>query len=107
MNFKERSKGSHKTFEQKKISHQFFYSRESSFDSVNTYLPIFTDIINKSIRKGTFPEDLKLAKVTPFLKKADLFDKLKYRPVSLLSHVSKVFESYFKSNQYILWIVLF
>ena len=57
-------------------------------DSVDTYLPIFTDIINSSIRNGTFPEELKLAEVTS----VDPFDKVNYRPVSLLSHVSKVYE---------------
>ena len=66
-------------------------------DSVDTYLPIFTDIINSSIRNGTFPEELKLAEVTS----VDPFDKVNYRPVSLLSHVSKVYENYFQSNQYI------
>ena len=54
-----------------------------------------TDIINSSNRNGTFPEELKLAEVTPLFKKADPFDKVNYRPVSLLSHVSKVYENYF------------
>ena len=58
-------------------------------DSVDTYLPIFTDIINSSIRNDTFPE------VTPLFKKADPFNKGNYRPVSLLSHVSKVYENFF------------
>ena len=61
-------------------------------DSVDIYLPIFTDIIISSIRNGTFSEELKLAEVTPYFKKADPFDKVNYRPVSLLSHVSKVYE---------------
>ena len=61
-------------------------------DSVDTCLPIFTDIINSSIRNGTFPEELKLADVTTLFKMADPFDKVNYRPVSLLSHVSKVYE---------------
>ena len=61
-------------------------------DSVDTYLPIFTDIINSSVRNGTFPEELKLAEVTPLFKKADPFDKVNCRPVSLLLHVSKVYE---------------
>ena len=38
-------------------------------DSVDTYLPIFTDIINSSIRNGAFPEELKLAEATPLFKK--------------------------------------
>ena len=61
-------------------------------DSVDTYLPIFTGIINSSIRNATFPEELKLAGVAPLFKKSDPFDKVNYRPVSLLSHVSKVYE---------------
>ena len=55
-------------------------------DSVDTYLPIFT------IRNCTYPEELKLAEVTSLFKKADPFDKVNYRPVSLLSHVSNVYE---------------
>ena len=47
-------------------------------DSVDTYLPIFTDIVNSSVRNGTFSEDL--------------FNKVNYRSVSLLSHVLKVYE---------------
>ena len=61
-------------------------------DSIDTYLPVLTDIINNSIRNGTFPDELKLAEVTPIFKKADPFDITNYRPVSLLSHVSKVYE---------------
>ena len=38
-------------------------------DSVDTYLPIFTDIINSSLRNGAFPEELKLAEATPLFKK--------------------------------------
>ena len=53
-------------------------------DSVDTYLPIFTDIINSSIRNGTFPEELKLAEMTPIFKKAEPVDKVNCRPVGLL-----------------------
>ena len=35
-------------------------------DSVDIDLPIFTDIINSSIRNDTFPEELELTEVTPF-----------------------------------------
>ena len=58
-------------------------------DSVDTYLQVFTDIINSSIRNDTFPEELKLAEVTPLFKKADPFHKVNFRPINLLSHVSK------------------
>ena len=53
-------------------------------DSIDTYLPIFTDIINSSVRNGTFPEELNLAEVTPIFKKAEPFGKVNCRPVGLL-----------------------
>ena len=56
-------------------------------DSIDTYLPVLTDIINNSIRNGTFPDELKLVEVTLIFKKADPFDITNYGPVSLLSHV--------------------
>ena len=48
-------------------------------------------------------DELKLAEVIPLFKKDDPFDKSNYRPVSLLSHVSKVFERiiYNQINEYI------
>ena len=64
--------------------------------SVDTYLPIFTDIINSSIRNGTFSEELKLAEVTPLFKKADPFEKVNYRPV-IFNQISTYFEPYFSS----------
>ena len=51
------------------------------------------DIINTSLRDGTFPESFKRALVRPLLKKLNL-DLLErnYRPVSNLSYVSKLVE---------------
>ena len=49
--------------------------------------------MNSSIRNGIFHEKLKLAEVTPLFKKSDPFDKVKCTPVSLLSYVSKVYET--------------
>ena len=49
-------------------------------------------MINESITEGTFPSELKLAEVTPVFKKLGCMNKEIYRPVSLLSHMSKVFE---------------
>ena len=39
-------------------------------DSIDTYLPVLTYIINNSIRNGTFPDELKLAEVTPISEKS-------------------------------------
>ena len=58
----------------------------------DSYRPIITKIINESITEGTFQSELKLAEVTSVFKKLDCMNKENYRPVSLLSHMSKVFE---------------
>ena len=58
----------------------------------DSYLPVITKIINESITEGTFPSELNLAEVTPVFKKLDCMNKENYRPISLLSHMSKVFE---------------
>ena len=69
---------------------------------MNIYLPLLTDIINDSLKRGTFPDELKLAEVIPLFQKADPFDKTNYRPVSLLSHISTAFERviYNQINEY-------
>ena len=48
--------------------------------------------INKAIRNNKFPDSLKLSDITPMYKKLDPGDKANYRPVSVLSLLSKVFE---------------
>ena len=42
--------------------------------------------------KWLFSNELKLAEVLPIFKKGDALLKENYRPVSILSHVSKIFE---------------
>ena len=44
------------------------------------------------IRHNIFPQEVELSEVIPFYKKLDPLQKQNYRPVSLLSHISKVFE---------------
>ena len=58
-------------------------------DIVSTPLSI---IINQSLCSGIFPSKLKIAKVFPLFKKGDIQLFGNYRPISLLSSVSKVFE---------------
>ena len=60
--------------------------------SIDTYLPVLTEIINSSFEQNEFPNELKLADVIPIFKKKDPLNKENYRPVSILSHMSKVFE---------------
>ena len=52
----------------------------------------FTDIINSCINNGIFPDSLKHAEVTPIYKKNDALEKSNYRPVSLLTVMSKIVE---------------
>lgn len=55
--------------------------------------PCLTILINQSLCTGIFPEKLKLAKVIPLFKnKGDDFKFENYRPISLLSVISKVYE---------------
>ena len=61
-------------------------------ESVDIYLPLITDIINRSLKNGIFTDELELAEVIALFKKADPFDKINYRAVGLFSHMSKVFE---------------
>ena len=66
-----------------------------------------TLIINQSLVTGIFPDSLKIAKVVPLYKKEDKLIMDNYRPVSLLSSISKIFEKivhkqlskYFKDNK--------
>ena len=55
-------------------------------------LPSLTRIINLSLNSSTFPDSWKKAKVIPLLKKGDPLDPKNYRPVALLSVMSKVLE---------------
>ena len=61
-------------------------------ESVNIYIKEKTFIINNCIEKGIFADDFILAGVSPIFKKEYSFKKENYRPVSILPHMSKVFE---------------
>ena len=51
-----------------------------------------TNIFNKSIEKDVFPDDLKIACISPIHKGDSKLDCCNYRPISIISVVAKVFE---------------
>jgi Notch-like protein len=55
-------------------------------------------ICNRSILSGTFPTRLKYAVVKSLLKKGDRKNVVNYRPVSLLTSFSKVFEKMYMTD---------
>ena len=59
---------------------------------VNIYLPFLTKAINLAITENIFPGQLKKSGVFPLYKKEDPLKKKNCRPVSLLPHISKIFE---------------
>ena len=59
---------------------------------VNSYIFVLTKILNASLERGCFPNQVKLAEVTPALKKEDALNKENYRQVNAVAHASKIFE---------------
>ncbi|CAB3223912.1 unnamed protein product [Arctia plantaginis] len=58
----------------------------------NTLVPLITHIINTSIANGVFPEPFKKALIHPIHKGGDRDSINNYRPISVLSALSKVME---------------
>ena len=58
---------------------------------MDTYLRQLTNFINYSFEHKSFPQEMKLSEVTPLYKDLDPLQKEKYRPVSLLPHIPKIF----------------
>ncbi len=54
--------------------------------------PYLTDFINAALQSCSFPEELKKADVSSIFKMNDSSFKGNYRPISVLSALSKVYE---------------
>jgi hypothetical protein len=59
-----------------------------------------TYICNQSLAYGIFPDRLKFAVVKPILKNGNKYEPSNYRPISLLSTFSKVFEKVIYNRLY-------
>ena len=57
----------------------------------NINVPL-TELINLSLNQGKFPVVLKTASVTPTFKKGDKLDINSYRPILLISNISKIID---------------
>ena len=56
-------------------------------------------IINDSLSNGIFPEDRKLARMTPVLKhNGDVDVMSNYRPISVIEHIAKMVEQLVRSQ---------
>ena len=58
-------------------------------------------LVDDSFASGSFPEKLKLTRITPVFKKGSRFDKDNNRPISVLSNFSKLFEKAMYHRLYI------
>ena len=54
--------------------------------------PVLKGLFNNCLRLGIFPNELKIAKVTPLFKSGNINDMSNYRPISILPVLSKVLE---------------
>ena len=59
---------------------------------INEIIVPLEHVLNLSIINGEVPEKMKIAKVVPIYKKGDQLDIANYRPISLLSSISKILE---------------
>ena len=60
--------------------------------NADIFAEVLYNVFNRSLEVGEFPSGMKLANVTLVHKKGSRYDKGNYRPVSILSNLSKVFE---------------
>ena len=59
---------------------------------VDQIAPVLVEVFNKSMMLGEFPSIMKLAEVVPLYKGKEHFLETNYRPISLLTTVSKILE---------------
>ena len=63
-------------------------------DNINLFSTILSNSFNESQETGYFPDKFKMADITPVFKKGVRTSVSNYRPISILSNLSKVFERF-------------
>ena len=61
-------------------------------DSADIVAPSLVNIFNRSIKTGIFPDEMKTAVISPIFKSGNKTECTNYRPISILSAISKIFE---------------
>ena len=61
-------------------------------EGVDVLAPSFVNLINKSFSDGVYPDELKIAKITPIFKGGDRSLMENYRQISILNAANKIFE---------------
>ena len=59
---------------------------------IHQIAPVLVEVFNKSMTMGEFPTVMKLAEVVPLYKSKESFLETNYRPISLLTTMSKILE---------------
>ena len=67
-------------------------------------LPVLVEIFNESISQGIFPDTMKLAEVIPLHKGKERCIESHYRPIPLLTTISKLLEKVVYKRVYPVWI---
>ena len=99
-----------------KAMQKFKVSKSFGVDGISSYFlkmgmpvltPVLSNIFNRSISEGVFPNNWKVARVAPIYKEGPADNRSNYRPISVLPVVSRLFEktvfeqlySYLDSNK--------
>jgi hypothetical protein len=70
-----------------------FESKNSTdLDGVSTKFPL-AHVFNLSLSSGSFPSKLKQSRIVPIFKSGNVESCNNYRPISLLSSISKILEN--------------
>ena len=67
---------------------------------IDILAPVLTKIFNQSLETGEFPDVMKLAEVVPLFKGKEHYLTNNYRPISLLTTISKVLEKIVYKRMY-------